>query len=120
MDAARKKALRQCHTDLRKGITVTNVLPSLHVHAGGFLTGVENDSIRKKRGHVKQVDELIDTLLKKESKDFDYFCTVLEKEGYKVSSDKLREAAGLGKRQYLGCMYGNGAHCFLPDCGKVR
>ena len=99
MDESKEKALRRCHPDLRTSIRVADFLPSLHVHAGGFLNDVENDSIRKKKGHVKQVDELMDILLKKENKDFDYFCTVLKKEGYKVSSDKLKDAAGLGKRQ---------------------
>ena len=97
MDAARKKVLRQCHPSFRTNIRVANFLPNLHVDAGGFLTDVENDSIRKKRG-LKQVDELMD-IRKKESKYFDYFCIVLENEGYKVPSDKLKNAAGLGKRQ---------------------
>ena len=104
MDESKRKALRQCHPDLRTRIRVSDFLPSLHFHAGGFLNHVENDCIKNKKGHVKQVDELIDILLTKEGKDFDYFCTVLEKEGYKVWSDKLKDAAGLGKRQQLGCM----------------
>ena len=65
---------------------------------------MENDCIKNKKGHVQQVDELIDILVRKESKDFDYFCTVLKKKGYKVWSDKLKNAADLGKRQQLGCM----------------
>ena len=115
MDAARKKALWQCHPDLRTSIRVADFLPSLHVYAGGFLNDVENDSIRKKKGHVKQVDELMDILLKKESKNFDYFCTVLEKEGYKLWSDKLREAAGIGKQQ-LSCLVTSGPFYCCQTC----
>lgn len=65
MDECRKKALRQCHPGLRTSITVTDFLLSLHVDAGGFLTEVENDRIRKKKGGVKQVDALMEILVKK-------------------------------------------------------
>ena len=99
MNDARKNALRQCHPDLRTNIRVADFLPNLHVGAGGFLDDVQNDCIKKKKGYVRQVDELIDILLTKESEHFDYFCDVLKEKGYKVWSDKLREAAGLGKRQ---------------------
>ena len=102
MDESRKKALRKYHPDLRTGITVTHFLPRLHVDAGGFLTDVESDSIKQNRGNVEQVDELIDILVTKENKDFDYFCVVL-KEGYQLWSKRLEEAAGLGKQQQLSC-----------------
>ena len=103
MDESRKKALRKYHTDLRTGITVTHFLPRLHVYAGGFLTDVESDSIKQNRGNVEQVDELIDILVTKENKHFDYFCLVLEKAGCQTWSNRLKEAAGLGKRQQLSC-----------------
>ena len=99
MDESKKEALRQCHSDHKGQIKVRDLLTSLHVDAGGFLNDVERDSIEKKRTNVEKFDELIDILLKKENKDFDYYCTVLEKEGYTLSSTKLREAAGLGNRQ---------------------
>ena len=59
---------------------------------------MENDSIVKNVGNVDQIDDLVDILLEKENKDFDYFCVVLEKEGCQACSNKLRGAAGLGKR----------------------
>lgn len=93
MDAPRKKALRQFHPDLRTSVRVANFLPNL-----GFLNDEEDDRIRKNRGYVKQVDELITILQTKTSKDFDFFCDVLKENGYIVWSDRLREAAGLGKR----------------------
>ena len=98
MDYYRKEALRQCHPYLRTVVTVCNILPSLHVDAGGFLNDMENDSIVKNIGNVDQVDDLVDILLKKENKDFDYFCVVLEKEGFQACSNRLRGSAGLGKR----------------------
>ena len=96
MDDTRKKALRQCHPDLRKELTVSDFLPNLHIDAGGFLTEVESDKIKAKRtgGNVEQVDEFIDVLVRKENKDFDYFCDVLEKEGYPSCSSRLKTAAG--------------------------
>ena len=103
MDESRKKALRKHHPDLRTGITVIHFLPSLHVDAEGFLTDVESDSIKQNSGNVEQVDMLIDVLVKKENKDFDYFCAVLKKEGYQLWSNRLKGAAGLGKQQQLSC-----------------
>ena len=90
MDAPMRKALRQCHQNLRTQITVTNFLPSLHIDAGGFLTDVVSVRIKSK-GNIKKVDELIDVLVKKENRDFEYFCIVLEKEGYAKAANKLRE-----------------------------
>ena len=99
MDDRRRKAIRQCHLALRTGINVSQLLPRLHIDAGGFLTDVESTTISDQQicGKVKQVDELIDVLLKKQTKDFDYFCDVLENEGFKAVSKKLKGAAGVGK-----------------------
>ena len=101
MDARRKKAIRQCHSDLRTGVIVIHLLPRLHIDAGGFLTDVEDATIKESSGNVKQVDKLIDVLLHKENKDFDYFCVVLEKEGCQACSNSLKVAAGIGKRPLL-------------------
>ena len=97
MDETRRRALRRCHQELRRHIAVNDFLPSLHVDADGFLTELESGRIRKYTGNIEQVDELFDILVTKKNKDFDHFCVVLEKEGYHVWSEKLREAAGLGK-----------------------
>ena len=103
MDERKKKALRQYHLELRTGITVSHFLPVLHIHAGGFLTDVESASIADKSDNLEQVDELINVLLRKENKDFDYFCDVLERNGCEVWSRKLKVAAGLGKQPQLYC-----------------
>ena len=103
MDESRRRALRQCHPDLRTQIRVNDFLPSLYVLAGGFLNDVESGRIRQHTGNIEQVDEMIDILVTKDNKDFDHFCVVLE-EGYHVWSENLREAAGLGKRQQLSGM----------------
>ena len=105
MDERKKKALRKYHPKLRTGITVSNFLPDLHKDAEGFLTDVEMASIADKRtsGKLEQVDELIEVLLRKEDKDFDYFCDVLERNGCEVWSRKLKVAAGLGKQPQLYC-----------------
>ena len=99
----RKKSLQKYHTDLRTGIIVSYFLPKLHREAGGFLTDVESETIaaKKSSGNVEQVDELIRVLLTKESKDFDYFCDVLEEEGHQSLSTRLKVAAGLSKRPHL-------------------
>ena len=100
MDVRRKTAIRKCHPKLRTGITVDNLLPHLHIDARGFLTDVEYATITESSGNnVKQVDQLVDVLLKKEDKDFDYFCAILEKEGYNACSKALKEALrSSGKR----------------------
>ena len=97
MDARRRRALRECHSDLRTRIIVDNFLPRLHIGAGGFLTDVEYANIRESSGNVKQVDLLLDTLLNKEDKDFDHFCDVLAIEGRQAYSKELK-AAAFGKR----------------------
>ena len=103
MDARRKKAIRQCHSDLRTGIIVIHLLPSLHIDAGGFLTDVEDATIKESSGNVKQVDKLIDVLLNKKDKAFDCFCSMLEEKGYQACSNSLKVAAGIGKRPQLSC-----------------
>ena len=92
MDNTRKKALQQSHPGLRKELTVSDFLPNLHIDVGGFLAEVESDKIKAKctGGTVDQVNELIDILVRKENKDFDYFCDVLEKEGYPSCSSRCR------------------------------
>ena len=96
MDQARKEALRRQQDDLRTGIRVNDILPSLHKDARGFLDDVEEDRVKSKEGNVAQVDELLAILLTKENKDFDYFCTIIEKNNATRASN-LRKAAGLGK-----------------------
>lgn len=103
MDARRRRALRECHSDLRTRIIVNNFLPSLHIGAGGFLTDVEYSNIRESSGNVKQVDLLLDALLNKEDKDFDLFCAVLAKEGCQACSKALKAAAGFGKQPRFSC-----------------
>ena len=120
MNDSRRKALRQCHQDLRRQIAVTDFLPSLHVDADGFLTDSESGRIRKHTGNMEQVDELIEILVTKENKDFDHFCVVLEKDGYHVWSEKLIEAAGLGKQQQLSCMVTLVVLCFLAMLCMIR
>ena len=116
MDDSRRKALRRYHQGLRTNITVNDFLPSLHVDADGFLNDVESGRIRKHTGNMEQVDELIDILVKK---DFDHFCVVLE-EGYHVWSEKLREAAGLGKQPQLSGMVTLVTVCFLAMLCMIR
>ena len=104
MDDFQKQALRQCHPDLRMSVRVADFLVSLHVHAGGFLNDVEWTVLiynERHSGNVELVDQLMEILLNKENGEFDYFCIVLEYEGYKVWSDKLKDDAGLGKQQQL-------------------
>ena len=76
----------------QEGTTVSDFLPSVHIDVGGFFAEVESDKIKAKctGGTVDQVNELIDILVRKENKDFDYFCDVLEKEGYPSCSSRRR------------------------------
>ena len=119
MDDSKRKALRRCHQDLRTHIIVNDFLPSLHVDADGFLTDLESGRIKRHTGNIDQVDELIEILVTKDNKDFDHFCVVLEK-GYHVWSEKLREGAGLGKRQQLSGMITLVTLCFLAMVCMIR
>ena len=119
MDDRRKKAIRECHSDLRTEIIVSHILPKLHLGADGFLTDVEYATIKESSGNVEQVDQLIGVLLHKENKDFDHFCAVLKKEGCQASSNKLEKAAGLGKRQQLSC-YVHQIHVAGPSTASAQ
>lgn len=86
MDDSKKSVLRQYHQELRTGVLVLNFLPTLHP----LLTEVEYQLIVDKQGNVAMVDELIATLLTKENKHFDGFCTALRKHGYPQWANKLQ------------------------------
>ena len=98
MDFSRESALRRHHFAMRRSIKVGNLLPHLLRDEGGFLTEKENATVRDESDNVKQVDELIKVLLTKEDGDFEFFCNILEKHGYKSWSEKLKETAGSYKR----------------------
>ena len=93
-------ALRRYHSDLRTGIIVKNFLPDLHQYAGGFLTDVESSVVDGKSGQIDKVDKLMEFLLTKEDKDFDAFCRVLSKHGYRTWSERLRQAARSGQWEW--------------------
>lgn len=96
MDENRKRAIRQCHSDLRTGIIVLNFLPDLHKDAKGFLTDVEQARVESMSDdNVKQVDEVVKFLLTKENGHFDAFCTILERSGYTTCASMLKEKAGV-------------------------
>ncbi len=97
MDERKREALRRHHSDLRTGIIVKNFLPDLHRDAGGFLTDVESLVVGEKNGQIEKVDELVKILLTKEDRDFDAFCRVLSKHGYKTWSDRLRTSSKSGQ-----------------------
>lgn len=94
MDFSRESSLRRHHFAMRRTIKVHNLLPHLLRSEGGFLTDEENAIVRDESDNVNQVDELVKLLLTKEEGDFELFCNVLEKHGYKSWSEKLKETAG--------------------------
>ena len=67
-------------------LTMQSATPT-HAHRGitcvshATLYSLEDATIKESSGNMRQVDQLINVLLHKENKDFDYFCVVLEKEG---------------------------------------
>lgn len=95
MEPSRKRALRKCHSDLRAGVIVRNILPALHKDAEGFLTDVEHARVRSMNDNLEQVDELVEVLVTKENAHFDAFCAILERSGCKSCAKKLKETAGV-------------------------
>lgn len=79
---------------MRRRIVANNLLRELHCGVGGFLTEEECASIADQSDNAEQVDELMKILLTKKDEDFESFCNVLEKHGYRWWSDRLKEAAG--------------------------
>ena len=83
--------LRACHPDLRTGIIVANILPTIQL----LLTPTEYSRVRDradKGGNVEAVDELVDILATKDKPTFDRFCSILEdpKNGYSHVARMLR------------------------------
>ena len=93
-----REALRHIHEELRTGILVKNILPSLRP----YLTEIEYSQVRDQTGNVAQVDELVDILLTKEDKHFDGFCRVCERNGYSPLARQLKEAAGVRTQEAEG------------------
>ena len=90
-----KESLNKHHQELRTGVIVHNVLPELHKLP---LTEVELTQIWNKPDNVSQVDELITVLKTKTKEHFDKFCSVLEENGYKHWTEKLRGEENGGTR----------------------
>lgn len=78
MDERRKGVLKKYREDLRTGLLVGKILPTLHP----FLTDAEYSRIRHREDNVERVDELIDILLTKGNREFEQFCSILEQTGY--------------------------------------
>ena len=87
MDDRRKVALRSHQQALRTGLLVRNVLPDLRP----VLTDAEYSRVDEREGNIARVDELIHTLLTKENRHFDAFCTALKRNGYEHWARMLQE-----------------------------
>ena len=85
MDNNKKRALRECHQDLRTGILLRNFLPELWP----LLTDVEYSRIEDQNDNVDMVDMLIRILLTKDNRHFDDFCIVLENNGHESLAKRL-------------------------------
>ena len=85
LDEKRKTALRKCHSDLREGILVKNILPALRPH----LTPPEYESVDSRPDNCDKVDELVRILLTKTNDHFDQFCYVLRMHDYRAVEEKL-------------------------------
>ena len=94
MDERRKGALKKHHSQLRTGLLVGNVLPALRP----VLTEVEYSRVSEREDNISRVDELIETLLTKENRQFDAFCAALERNGYehwaRMLQDEVDEIEG--------------------------
>ena len=93
-----REALGNIHQELRTGILVKNILPSLRP----YLTDIEYSQVRDQTGNVAQVDELVKILLTKENRHFNGFCRVCERNGYSHWARRLKEAAGVRKQEAEG------------------
>ena len=87
MDERRKEALRKHQQNLRTGILVENILPTLR----SLLTEVEYSRVRAGEDNISRVDELVEILLTKENRHFEKVCVALERNGYKHWAKSLRE-----------------------------
>lgn len=97
MDNNKKRALRECHQELRTGILLRNFLPELRP----FLTDVEYSRIEDQNDNVGMVDMFIKILLTKDNRHFDGFCNVLQSNGHESLANRLLSTPqGASKRTF--------------------
>lgn len=89
-DPAWKVSLKKCHSKLRTGLLIENVLPALRP----LLTDAEYLCVDDKEGSVDRVDELVRILLTKDELTFECFCTALKTNGHADWASRLK---GKGK-----------------------
>lgn len=96
-DAGWKQALRDNHQGLRCGLIVNNILPNFRPR----LADIEYIQVKDRSGNVAQVDELVQILLTKERRHFDWFCGVCERKEYQNWAEHLRSSAD-GRKKAQG------------------
>lgn len=89
MEAQKKRALKECHQELRTGIIPANFWPACQK----LFTDIECSRIASKTDKVDAVDEQVKILLTKTDREFDGFCEILNANGYEHWAKKLRESA---------------------------
>lgn len=101
---------------MRRRIAAKKLLRDLHCGEGGFLTKEECASITGQSDNAEQVDELMNILMTKKDEDFELFCNVLEKHGYRWWSNKLKEAAGKAFKTLVCSELATSLHSYVILC----
>lgn len=99
MDEAKQKAIRKFWPDLHRVLVARHLMAHLHQDAGGFLTDREAQEVTADDVNYKQMDNILDILVKKNNEAFLSFCSILESQEILqgVWAVRLMDAAGMSK-----------------------
>ena len=89
--------------DLKKHLSLTEVMSLLERPASGFMTAVERMSVEEEKGQIARVDKIIKILRSKGNKEFVIFLKILRKSGNEVWANCLAKTADQ----------------FQQECGKL-
>lgn len=99
MDEAKQKAIRTFWPELHRVLVAHHLMAHLHQDAGGFLTDREIQDVAADDVNYKQMDTILDILVKKDNEAFLSFCSVLDSPAilHGVWAVRLMNAAGMSE-----------------------
>ena len=104
-------ALVSLQGDLKLNVLMsTGLSDKLQKAAGGFMSAMEEQQVRKQHGNDEQMSKLIEILKGKQDKDFITFLKMLQDTNHQVWADELEKKAEMFKTErckFSFCCYSN-------------
>ena len=96
MSKCKKDALIALERDLKKYLSLEELIDLLEKPAGGFMTEAERMSVCDQPNQRKKVGRIITILRKKGDQDFDIFIKLLRESGNEVWAEQLEKKSKSG------------------------